>query len=202
VPIVRLTHAAIPQVIKVVNSTTALALFEPVRVASNPVGPAKDGDSSTFLAEAPRWHNLCRSMGRQHDRSTRLVPVDNCRQVALMSNRKPCDMSFARSRVGGDPDLLRQIVEIVHADMPAVLDRLRAAVATGNRKELLLAVHSLQGMLVTFDAEAALSALRSLAETGQAGDLSETREALRDFEGEASRFNAELSAELEKSLIR
>jgi HPt (histidine-containing phosphotransfer) domain-containing protein len=111
-------------------------------------------------------------------------------------------MSFARSRVGGDPDLLRQIVEIVHADMPAVLDRLRAAVATGNRKELLLAVHSLQGMLVTFDAEAALSALRSLAETGQAGDLSETREALRDFDDEVSRFDAELSAELEKSPTR
>ena len=58
---------------------------------------------------------------------------------------------------------------------------------------------SLQGMLVTFDAAAALSALRSLAEMGQAGDLSGVREALRDFEDEVSRFDGELNAELERS---
>jgi two-component system sensor histidine kinase/response regulator len=120
----------------------------------------------------------------------------------MISNRKPCDMNFARTRVGGDADLFREIVEIVHADMPDVLDRLRAAAATGNRKELLLAVHSLQGMLVTFDAEAALSVLRSLAEMGQAEDWSGARDALRDFEDEVSRFDGELSAELEKSPSR
>ncbi len=111
-------------------------------------------------------------------------------------------MDFARTRVGGDPDLLSQIVEIVHADMPDVLDRLRAAVASGNRKELLLAVHSLQGMLVTFDAEAALSALRLLAEMGQAADWPGASDALHDFEDEVSRFDGALSAELEKSPIR
>src|SRR5260370_29354299 len=120
----------------------------------------------------------------------------------MLSNRKLCDMNFARTRVGGDPDLLRQIVEIVHADMPDVLNRLRAAVATGNLKDLLRAVHSLQGMLVTFDAEAALSSLRSLAEMGQAGDLSASGEVLRDFEDEVARFDGELSAELERSPVR
>ena len=116
----------------------------------------------------------------------------------MLSNRKLCDMNFARTRVGGDPDLLRQIVEIVHADMPDVLNRLRAAVANGNRNDLLRAVHSLQGMLVTFDAEAALSALRSLAEMEQAGEMSASKEALHDFEEEVSRFDGELSAELER----
>src|SRR5437660_1706351 len=120
----------------------------------------------------------------------------------MISNRKPCDMNFARTRVGGDPDLLRQIVEIVHADMPEVLNRLRAAVSTGNRKELLRAVHSLQGMLVTFDAEAALSSLRSLAEMGEAGVLSARGDALREFEDEVSRFDGELSAELGRSPVR
>jgi two-component system sensor histidine kinase/response regulator len=114
----------------------------------------------------------------------------------MISNRKLCDMNFARTRVGGDVELLREIVEIVHADMPDVLSRLHSAVATGNRIELLRAVHSLQGMLVMFDAEAALFAMRPLAEMGRRGDLSSSEDALRDVEEQVSRFNAELSAEL------
>jgi HPt (histidine-containing phosphotransfer) domain-containing protein len=106
-------------------------------------------------------------------------------------------MEFARTRVGGDPELLRQIVEIVHADLPEVLNRLRTAVTAGDRKERLRAVHSLQGMLVTFDAEAALSALSSLAEMEHSGNRS-AREALLEFEEELSRFDVELRIELDR----
>ena len=105
-------------------------------------------------------------------------------------------MNFARTRVGGDCELLRQIVEIVHADIPEIVTRLRSAVAFEDRKELSRAVHSLQGMLATFNAQAVLDALKPLAEMAQAGDFSASGEALREFEEKILRFDGELSDEL------
>jgi HPt (histidine-containing phosphotransfer) domain-containing protein len=114
------------------------------------------------------------------------------------NGRKLCDMTVALQRMGNNAQLLREIIEMVRKDLPDILTRLRAAVADKDAALLAREAHSLRGTLVTFDAQAALSAAERLEEIAASGNLSGAARTMERVDREVARLDAVLAAELKK----
>jgi HPt (histidine-containing phosphotransfer) domain-containing protein len=113
------------------------------------------------------------------------------------SDLKVCDLSGTLSRMGGDHQLLQQIVQFFQEDAPEYLSRLHSAVDEGDPDRVLHAAHSLHGLVVTFGAEAASLAALRLEDIGRSGDLSSVDEAVADLEDEIARLQSALTHESE-----
>jgi HPt (histidine-containing phosphotransfer) domain-containing protein len=116
----------------------------------------------------------------------------------MSRDRKLCNMEVALSRMGNNAQLLREIIEMVRKDLPVILGRLRAAVADGDSALLQREAHSLRGTLVTFDAQAALSAAHRLEQIAESGNLSRAAQTMERVDREVTRLDAALAAELQK----
>ena len=92
------------------------------------------------------------------------------------------DESLALSRVGGDRDLLREVVDLFLNDYPDVLEKIRAAVSTRDASALEQYAHSLKGSVSTFGAKWAFDAALALERKGRNGDLSGIEEGLGQLE--------------------
>src|SRR5262245_20088206 len=99
--------------------------------------------------------------------------------------------------MGGDHQLLQQIVQFFREDAPEYLTRLHSAVEGGDPDRVLHAAHSLHGLVATFGAEAASLAALRLEDIGRSGDLSSVDEAVTALEDEMSRLKTALMYESE-----
>ena len=97
--------------------------------------------------------------------------------------------------MGGDHELLQQIVRFFQEDAPQYLSRLRSAALGGSADGVLHAAHSLHGLVATFGAEAASFAALRLEDIGRSGDLSSVDEAVGALEDEISRLQTVLVRE-------
>jgi len=116
----------------------------------------------------------------------------------MTRGRKVCDLNVALQRMGNDAELLREFMETVRKDLPAIIGRMQAAVEGSDAALLQREVHSLRGTMVAFGAQAALSVAERLEQMAMAGDLSPAAETLQEMEREVARFDAALAAELKK----
>jgi len=104
------------------------------------------------------------------------------------------DESVALSRVGGDIELLREVVGLFLDDYPQSLDLIRQAVAQGDQSSLERHAHSLKGSVSTFGAQEAFDAAQVLEKQGRTGDLSCSREGLAKLEQALINLRPELEA--------
>jgi HPt (histidine-containing phosphotransfer) domain-containing protein len=116
----------------------------------------------------------------------------------MVRDRKRCDLQIALARMGGNANVLREIIEMVRADIPAMLGRLRAAVAAGDSAAVEREAHSIAGTVVTFNADAALAAAQRLQSIGHSGELSGAQAATEVLEQEIALLDKELQAEVEQ----
>ena len=92
------------------------------------------------------------------------------------------DESLALSRVGGDVDLLKEVIELFLDDYPSTLERIRAAVAACDASALEHNAHSLKGCVSTFGANRAFEAAYTLEKQGRSGDLTGATDGLQQLE--------------------
>ena len=92
------------------------------------------------------------------------------------------DEAVALSRVGGDFDLLREVVELFLNDYPQALEKIRTAVAAHDPTGVEHHAHSLKGSVSTFGANRAFDAALALERKGRSGDLSNVKEGLSSLE--------------------
>jgi HPt (histidine-containing phosphotransfer) domain-containing protein len=104
------------------------------------------------------------------------------------------DESVALSRVGGDIELLREVVGLFLDDYPQSLDLIRQAVAQGDQSSLERHAHSLKGSVSTFGAQEAFDAAQVLEKQGRTGDLSSAVEGLAKLEQALMNLRPELEA--------
>jgi PAS domain S-box-containing protein len=102
------------------------------------------------------------------------------------------DESLALSRVGGDVDLLKEVVELFLDDYPSTLEKIKAAVASHNASALEHSAHSLKGSVSTFGANRAFEAAFSLEKQGRSGDLTGASEGLLQLEQALEALRPEL----------
>jgi two-component system sensor histidine kinase/response regulator len=104
------------------------------------------------------------------------------------------DESVALSRVGGDVELLREVVGLFLDDYPQSLDLIRQAVAQGDQSSLERHAHSLKGSVSTFGAQEAFDAAQALEKQGRTGDMSSAEEGLAKLEQALINLRPELEA--------
>jgi two-component system, sensor histidine kinase and response regulator len=104
------------------------------------------------------------------------------------------DESVALSRVGGDVELLREVIGLFLDDYPQSLDMIRDAVARGDQSSLERHAHSLKGSVSTFGAQEAFEAALALEKQGRTGDLAEAQDGLHRLEHALASLRPELEA--------
>jgi HPt (histidine-containing phosphotransfer) domain-containing protein len=92
------------------------------------------------------------------------------------------DESVALSRVGGDVELLREVIDLFLNDYPQSLEMIREAVARGDQSGLERHAHTLKGSVSTFGAQEAFEAALALEKQGRSGDLTSAADGLRRLE--------------------
>ena len=86
------------------------------------------------------------------------------------------DRAAALTFVGGDHDLLDELLAIFTKDAPAQMEAIREAIAAGDAAELMRVAHTLKGALKVLGATAAAARAQRLEALGRAGDVREAGE--------------------------
>jgi len=92
------------------------------------------------------------------------------------------DEALALSRVGGDFELLREVVGLFLDDYPRALDKIRNALAANDASGVEHNAHSLKGSVSTFGAKDVFEAALALEKMGRGGNLSGAQDGLRTLE--------------------
>ncbi len=101
-------------------------------------------------------------------------------------------------RVGGDMDLLRELIHVFVADSPRLWQNVRTALTQGDAAQLNRAAHTLKGSVGIFGANAARAAAERLELLAEQGDLTRAGEAAAHLETELERLKPILR-ELERT---
>ncbi len=94
------------------------------------------------------------------------------------------DLGSLSERVGGNSELMREIVQIFFDRYPAILARADQAVAARDFKEVERAAHSLRGYLVNFYAKRASEVARELEIKGRLSDATDIDESFSKLQRE------------------
>jgi PAS domain S-box-containing protein len=92
------------------------------------------------------------------------------------------DESLALSRVGGDVELLKEVIGLFLDDYPGTFEKIKTAVAARDATALEQQAHSLKGSVSTFGANRAFEAAFALEKQGRTKDLSGVQEGLCELE--------------------
>ncbi|MGA2213758.1 MAG: ATP-binding protein [Bryobacteraceae bacterium] len=114
--------------------------------------------------------------------------------VPLSAQLRQLDESLALSRVGGDVELLIEVIDLFLDDYPSTLEKIKSAVASGDANALEQHAHSLKGSVSTFGAGRAFEAAFELEKRGRAGDLTGAQEGLLRLEQALESLRPELES--------
>ncbi|MGH7225115.1 MAG: response regulator, partial [Gemmataceae bacterium] len=129
----------------------------------------------------------------------RLVPpYDTAGKEETSAIEGVLDRDEIHERVGGDMDLLRELIELFLTDCPRLWQNIRDALAQGDAHKLSRAAHTLKGSIGNFGAHAACEAAQQLELLAGEGDLTHAVEAVQKLEIEMERLKPVLR-ELEHS---
>ncbi len=103
------------------------------------------------------------------------------------------DHAKALECAGNDPALVVELAQVFLREYKSMLLAVQESIRANDGVALHHAAHTLKGALGVFAAQDALKAVRKLEQIGIAGDLSEARLALAQFELELQRLVPELS---------
>jgi CheY-like chemotaxis protein len=103
------------------------------------------------------------------------------------------DKDAVLMRVGGDRDLLQEIVQLFVADSPSMVAGIRQALDAGDARKLYEAAHLLKGAVGNFAAPGAFAAALALETLGRQGSLNGAREAFSRLQAEIERLHAALA---------
>lgn len=108
------------------------------------------------------------------------------------------DRATVLARVGGDVEVLREVVGLFLDNCPKLLSEIREAVARGDDKALARAAHTLKGSVSNFAAKNAFEAALKLETMGMEADLTGAEDAYAFLEAEITRLKPALAAIAEK----
>ncbi|MBI5572497.1 MAG: Hpt domain-containing protein [Desulfomonile tiedjei] len=102
------------------------------------------------------------------------------------------DRAGILDRVGGDAELLKEVVGLFIDDCPRLLSEIREAFLDGDAARVEKVAHALKGSVGNFAAEAAVQAAFKLESMGRSRDLTGASEALMQLEREIDWVKEEL----------
>ena len=109
------------------------------------------------------------------------------------------DLDDALEKVGGDREILEEILEVFSESYPDQLSELKNAIGNGDASIVERAAHTLKGSVGTFSATKALETAFRLETMGHDGNLQEAAEVYSKLEQEVEELDAALRATLSES---
>jgi HPt (histidine-containing phosphotransfer) domain-containing protein len=104
------------------------------------------------------------------------------------------DREVALSRVGGDPELLKEIAILFLENYDAWLGELREAAGRGDAEGVEHTAHGLKGSVANVGAQAAVDAALRLEELGRSRDLTDISTSLSALESALTALRPELES--------
>jgi HPt (histidine-containing phosphotransfer) domain-containing protein len=103
------------------------------------------------------------------------------------------NLSAALARLGGDRDLLRDLIEFFFEDSPPLLEQVDRGLSQRDASLVERSAHSLKGLAANFDAISAVQAALRLEKMGHAGDFARAPEAFSELQREIKGLREALS---------
>lgn len=110
-----------------------------------------------------------------------------------MNQMSVFNRELALDRVGGDEELLQEIVGLYLAEYPDLLEQIQSAVKTGDAPGLFRSAHTLKGSLGALGAESAQQRAFDLEMSGREGDLQGAPGMVADLENLLRQLHEELA---------
>ena len=107
--------------------------------------------------------------------------------------KSPLDLNAALARLGGDHQLLRDLIGFFFEDSPPLLERVERGVTERDAKAVERSAHSLKGLAANFDAKDAVQAALRLEKLGHSGNLATAPEAIKELRQEIASLREELA---------
>jgi CheY-like chemotaxis protein len=107
--------------------------------------------------------------------------------------QEPIDTASALARVGGDVELLKEIVALFLKELPTLLTNLREAVTAGDANLIERAAHKLKGSLGIFSARPAFEAASRMEAISKDGRLSQAELVYAELEKEITRLKSAMA---------
>jgi HPt (histidine-containing phosphotransfer) domain-containing protein len=114
--------------------------------------------------------------------------------ASVEAQLRQLDESLALSRVGGDVELLKEVIELFLDDYPSTFQKIKSAVAASDASALEQHAHSLKGSVSTFGANRAFEAAFTLEKQGRNRDLTGAPEGLVQLEQALEALRPELES--------
>ena len=123
-------------------------------------------------------------MGQDSDPVEKKTGLESC----------PTDPEALLARLGGDEDLLREVVGLFLDESPRLLGEAEAALAAGDAGRLEQTAHRLKGAIRNFGTSPAAEAAGRLEALGRSGNLDDAPAACRELAEALGRLRAALAA--------
>jgi PAS domain S-box-containing protein len=128
----------------------------------------------------------------------RVCPVQNsCESdpgtCASAAGQEEFDQAELMDQVGGDPSLLRELVQLYFETYPGILVDVQHAVQGHDARALFRTAHALRGMVSNFGCKAACEAAQRLETMGREEELDSAEEAYACLAGSLERLRIALS---------
>ena len=119
----------------------------------------------------------------------------NDKTPANAANPKPevFDLTGTLRRLGGDINLLSDLVQLYNEDSPALLNRLRSGVESHRGDEVRHAAHSLRGLAANFGAAPLMDSLLRMEAVATDGCWDEAPKLLEQVGEKSARLQATLA---------
>jgi CheY-like chemotaxis protein len=134
---------------------------------------------------AQRLYDVIEEMMDQSGKS-REKPADNLSKPGVL------DKYVILDRVGGDTELLSEIINLFLEDYPPLVAKIKEALQQGDSQLLEKTAHTLKGSVGNFGAESAVQAALNLENMGRTGDTTEAPQQLVNLERELMRLHEAL----------
>ena len=145
-----------------------------------------------YLAKPLDSRRLCLVVEELAGRRDQREPPLRLPEPAGPNGDGPLDGALAR--VGGDRELLAEIVQLFIEDAPRHLEAVAVAIGGGNAEALRRAAHGLKGAAANFDAQPVVNVARELEEIARGGELDRASAALDRLRAETDRLVGTLRA--------
>ena len=109
-----------------------------------------------------------------------------------------CNLGIALNRLGGNRQLLGELIAFFREDAPKLLKQIEDGLARGNARQVQIAAHSLRGLAANFEALSCAATMAQLEEHGQSGNLEAAVRMLPDVVASVERLSEALGISLEK----
>ncbi|MGH9648930.1 MAG: response regulator, partial [Terriglobales bacterium] len=124
------------------------------------------------------------------------VSADQKPADTMEPDREPAALDFEEvlDQLGGDKELLRELVELFLKNSPKTLATLRTGVQTRSARDVQAAAHSLKGTLGHLAAREAVATAEELESRGREGNLEGTEQMLQRLERQIGETQRQLAA--------